>query len=68
MAITYTITEAGAVMTCTSAADVAQHVVLAGATYTVHGTPEEQVRGTRVVEEEIQKLRSAAQAAANPKK
>jgi len=60
MAMTYTITEGGSVMGCSSAAEVAQHVVLAGATYTVQGTPGEQAEGVRKVEREVQKLRDAA--------
>ena len=40
------------------AAEVAEHVVLSGATYTVHGTAEEQAEGTRRVEAEIQKRRA----------
>jgi len=51
VAITYTITEGESVMGSTSAAEVAEHVVLAGASYTVQGTPEERVEGTRRVEE-----------------
>ena len=64
MAITYTITEGGMVMGSSGAAEVAEHVVLAGATYTVQGTPEEQAEGVRKVEREVKKLREAAKAAA----
>jgi hypothetical protein len=53
-------------MGCTSAAEVAEHVVLAGASYTVQGTPEEQAEGARRVEEAIQKRRAAAKSAVKP--
>lgn len=66
VAITYTITEGESVMGSTSAAEVAEHVVLAGASYTVQGTPEERVEGTRRVEDAIQKRRDAAKTASKP--
>lgn len=60
MAITYTITENGSLMVCSKSAEVAEHVVLAGATYIVQGTPQEQAEGRRKVDKEIAKLRSNA--------
>ena len=60
MAITYIITENGAVFGSTNAAEVAEHVTLAGATYTVQGTHEEQDEGHRRVNEEIRKLTSGS--------
>jgi capsule polysaccharide export protein KpsE/RkpR len=60
MAITYTIHEGGAVMGAGSAAEVAEHVVRSGATYTVQGTAEEQADGARRVEAKILALRMAA--------
>jgi uncharacterized protein (DUF1330 family) len=57
MSITYMINEGGAYMLSANAAEVAEHVVRAGATYIVQGTPDEQAEGKRRVEREIQKLR-----------